>query len=156
VFNAAIGVHHLGAPVRLLAAVGGDPVGRIEEEFDAMGLPYRWVATQAATRVCTTILDEATGAMTELVENGRPLVAGELDAFREAYADEAAAARVAILTARWPSARLARWCSTSAARSFWPCWTSSLTWSSRTATSWPERSAARWTKTKTSWRRCAS
>ncbi len=103
VFNAAIGVHHLGGPTLALATVGGLPVGQIEEEFDAMGLPYRWVTTQAATRVCTTILEEATGTMTELVENGRPVTHEELAAFRQAYAEEAARADIVILIGSLPA-----------------------------------------------------
>lgn len=102
VFNAAIGAHHLGAPTLTLATVGGLPVRQIEDEFDAMGLPYRWVLTQSATRVCTTILEEAAGTMTELVENGRPLTPEELDAFRQAYTEEAARADVVILIGSLP------------------------------------------------------
>jgi 1-phosphofructokinase family hexose kinase len=103
VFNAAIGTHHLGAPTLALATVGGLPVALIEEEFDDMGLPYRWVRTESATRVCTTLLEEATGTMTELVENGRPLRPEELDAFRRAYVEEAAKASVVILIGSLPS-----------------------------------------------------
>lgn len=103
VFNAAIGVHHLGGPTLALATVGGPPVGQIEAEFDAMGLPYRWVKTQSATRVCTTLLDEATGTMTELVENGRPVTPAELDRFLEAYGEEAARADVVILIGSLPT-----------------------------------------------------
>lgn len=103
VFNAAIGAHHLGAPTLALATVGGQPVESIEEEFDDMGLPYRWVRTESATRVCTTLLEEATGTMTELVENGRPLRPAELDDFRQAYVEEAAKASVVILIGSLPS-----------------------------------------------------
>ena len=55
-------------------------------------MPRRWIVTESATRVCTTILDRATGTMTELVENGQPLQPDELDEFRRAYAEEAARA----------------------------------------------------------------
>jgi 1-phosphofructokinase family hexose kinase len=103
VFNAAIGCHHLGAPTRLLAPVGGPPVAQIEEEFNDMGLSYRWIRTQAATRICTTILEEATGAVTELVENGRPLRSEELDQFRRAYCEEVAGAELAILIGSLPT-----------------------------------------------------
>jgi len=41
--------------------------------------------------------------MTELVENGRPLQSTELDAYRAAYAEEAARADVAVLTGSLPS-----------------------------------------------------
>jgi len=57
----------------------------------------------SATRVCTTILDRATVQMTELVENGRPLSADELDAFRHAYAEEAAQADAVVLIGSLPN-----------------------------------------------------
>ena len=55
VFNAGIAAHHLGGPSLTLAPVGGPPREQIEREFEEMELPCRFVPTQAATRVCTTI-----------------------------------------------------------------------------------------------------
>ncbi len=102
VFNAGIGAHHLGGPSLTLAPVGGPNLPQIEAEFAALGVPYCWVPTRAATRICTTILDQATGTITELVENGRPLTADELDAFRRAYAAQAAAAEIVVLIGSLP------------------------------------------------------
>jgi fructose-1-phosphate kinase PfkB-like protein len=53
--------------------------------------------------VCTTIIDRGSHKITELVENGRPLSRGELAAFRDAYAEEAARAEVAIVIGSLPS-----------------------------------------------------
>lgn len=103
VFNAGIAAHHLGGPCLTLATVGGPPRAQIEREFDALGLSYRWVVTESATRVCTTILDRQGGSVTELVENGRPLSADELDAFCQAYAEEAARAKVAVIIGSIPA-----------------------------------------------------
>jgi 1-phosphofructokinase family hexose kinase len=83
--------------------VGGPVQNEIEAELGDLDVPYRLVQTRAATRVCTTILDRATGSVTELVENGRPLDEEELDAFRRAYAEEAAGAEVAILIGSLPA-----------------------------------------------------
>ncbi len=104
VFNAGIAAHHLGGPSLMLAPVGGPPREQIEREFEEIEIPCRFVPTQAATRVCTTILDRATGAITELVENGRPLSRAELGMFRTAYAEEAARAKVAVIIGSLPSA----------------------------------------------------
>jgi tagatose 6-phosphate kinase len=103
VFNAAIAAHHLGGPALALAAVGGPPRRDIERELDALGVPHRWVVTEAATRVCTTIIDRSTGRITELVENGRPLAPGELDRFRRVYAREAAGADAVVLIGSLPA-----------------------------------------------------
>ena len=77
VFNAGIAVHRLGGPSLTLATVGGPPRVEIDREFAQMDAPRRWVVTETATRICTTILDRATGTITELVENGRPLAPRE-------------------------------------------------------------------------------
>jgi 1-phosphofructokinase family hexose kinase len=103
VFNAGIAVHHLGGPSLTLAPVGGPPRELIGSELDDLELPCRLLATQAATRVCTTIIDRGTGTVTELVEDGRPLAPGELRMFRKAYAEEAAKADVAILIGSLPT-----------------------------------------------------
>ena len=102
VFNAGIAAHHLGGPSRTLAPVGGPPREQIDREFEAMGLSRRVVFSRAATRGCTTIIDQATGTITELVENGRPLGTAELDEFRQAYAEEAAKADVAVIIGSLP------------------------------------------------------
>lgn len=102
VLNAGIAVHHLGGPSLTLATVGGPPLAQIDREFSELGIPHRWVVTESATRVCTTILDRTTGVMTELVENGKTLRPEELNEFRRAYAEEAANASVAIIAGSLP------------------------------------------------------
>ncbi|MGO8752475.1 MAG: 1-phosphofructokinase family hexose kinase [Thermoguttaceae bacterium] len=102
VFNAGIAVHRLGGPSLTLATVGGPPRVEIDREFAQMGAPHRWVVTETATRICTTILDRATGTITELVENGRPLAPRELDEFHRAYAETAAAAQITVITGSLP------------------------------------------------------
>jgi len=101
-FNAGIAAHHLGGPSLTLATAGGPPLDQIRDELDALGVPHRLVTTAGATRVCTTLLDRSTGAMTELVEEGRPLAPGELDAYRSAYAEEASRAAVVVLIGSLP------------------------------------------------------
>jgi tagatose 6-phosphate kinase len=104
VFNAGIAANCLGGPSLTLAPVGGPPREHIEAELEEMELPCHLVATHAATRVCTTILDRAGGTVTELVEDGRPLRPEELEAFRTAYAEDAAESSVAVITGSVPTA----------------------------------------------------
>jgi len=103
VFNAGLAAHHLGGPSLTLATVGGPPLEQISKEFDSLGLKYRWVETQAATRVCTTVIERDSGIITELVEEGRPVTGEELDRFVEAYTEEAARAKVAVLIGSFPA-----------------------------------------------------
>ena len=102
VFNAGIGVHHLGAESLTLATAGGPPLVQIRAEMESLGIPIEVVETEEATRVCTTILDRATGTMTELVENGRPVSEAELDAFDVRFAGAADMAKVVILIGTLP------------------------------------------------------
>ena len=102
VFNAGIGVHHLGAESLTLATAGGPPLVQIRAEMANLGVPLEVVETQAATRVCTTILDRSTGTMTELVENGRPVSEEELDAFETKFAQAAGTAKAVILIGTLP------------------------------------------------------
>lgn len=101
--NAGIAAHHLGGPSLTLVPAGGPPLRQMDRELEALGVPHRWIETRAATRVCTTLLDRATGTMTELVENGRPLRPQELDAYLEAYAQEAARAEVVVISGSVPA-----------------------------------------------------
>jgi tagatose 6-phosphate kinase len=103
VLNAGIAAHRLCGPSVTLAPLGGSPLGEIDREFAELGVPRRWIKTRMATRVCTTLLDGSEDRTTELVENGRPLDDGELEAFRSAYAEESARAEVAVLIGSLPS-----------------------------------------------------
>jgi 1-phosphofructokinase family hexose kinase len=103
VTNAGNAAHHLGGPSLTLVSAGGSPLAEMRREFAELGVPCRWIETAAATRVCTTVLDRATGSMTELVENGRPITTEELDAFRAAYREEIARAEVAIIIGSLPA-----------------------------------------------------
>ncbi len=102
VINAAIAAHHLGGPTLALAPLGGPQLAAIDRELAELGLARRWVTTQSPTRVCTTILDQATGAMTELIEESRPLTPGELEEFCRVYAEEAARAAAVVVTGSLP------------------------------------------------------
>ncbi len=102
VLNTGVAVHRFGGASIALAPLGGLPRVEIDREFAELGVPRRWVETEAATRVCTTILDRATGRNTELVENGRPLHESEYGAFLAAYAEEAARAEIVVLTGSLP------------------------------------------------------
>ena len=102
VLNAGIAVHRLGGQSLTLAPLGGAPLAEIDRELARLGVPRRWIETRAATRICTTILDRASGRITELVENGRPLNASEFSAFLAAYAEEAGRAEVVVLIGSLP------------------------------------------------------
>jgi 1-phosphofructokinase family hexose kinase len=102
VLNIGIALHHLGAPARTMSVLGGPHGEAIRAEFAHESIDAAWIATQVATRVCTTILNGATGQTTELVENSAPLEPAVLDRFVAAFREHAAAAKVLVLSGSLP------------------------------------------------------
>ena len=102
VLNVGAALHQLGAKSLTISPVGGATGQQIRDDFVRRGIPARWVSTSAATRVCTTLLDQATGATTELVENSIALTDSELDQYAEAFADGVRSASDVILSGSLP------------------------------------------------------
>lgn len=84
VLNVARACRTLGAESLALTTVGGRSGAALREAFDQEGASARWINALSPTRTCTTLLDTATGLVTELVENAGPAS----DAEREAFLDE--------------------------------------------------------------------
>lgn len=104
VLNVGLALAALGTSSRTISPVGGPARETFERDFTAAGAAVDWIATDEATRVCTTLLDESTGETTELVENARSLSAAELHTYVEAFAKAAAQASIAIFTGSLPGA----------------------------------------------------
>jgi len=102
VFNAAIAIHTLGGSGLVMAPVGGMPQRSMEQELRALGMAYRLVKSESTTRVCTTIIDQGSGSITELVEEGRPLSPVELDVFQSVYGEEVTQAGVVVMMGSLP------------------------------------------------------
>ena len=103
VLNVGIAATLLGSPCRTICPVGGPARAAFERECGELNMAVDWIAASEPTRVCTTLLDDATAETTELVENARPLNAAELRAYVEAYGRAAAQADVAVLTGSLPA-----------------------------------------------------
>lgn len=103
VLNVGIALYYLGADVLTLSSAGGETGRCLQQEFAAAGIPTRWIETESASRVCTTILDHATNRTTELVENTPEISETELQQFRVAFRDEAARADCLIVSGSIPA-----------------------------------------------------
>jgi 1-phosphofructokinase family hexose kinase len=103
VFNVGIALAHLGAECRAISPLGADVAERVRAEFAGAGLQASLVPQAGPTRVCTTLLDDATRAVTELVENARPLAPEILEAFRDEFSIYALAAKVVVLSGSLPA-----------------------------------------------------
>lgn len=102
VLNVGIALSHLGAECVALCPIGGMPGEAIRRDLAALGVPAEWLAVASSTRICTTLLDEATSQTTELVENAGPLSAEELDSYVAAFGRLARAASVVVLSGSLP------------------------------------------------------
>lgn len=102
VLNVGAALDQLGAECLTLSPCGGSTGAQIREDFSRRGIPARWIATAAPTRVCTTLLDESAGVTTELVENSAPLARDELEQYATAFAEAATAAEFVVLSGSLP------------------------------------------------------
>ena len=103
VLNVAIALQQLGADCRALTVLGGLTGTAIEQQLAGLDLPLSAIRTKSETRVCTTILDAASGQTTELVESARAVSTEELADFESAFATQADAADLIVLTGSLPS-----------------------------------------------------
>jgi len=99
--NVALALASLDVPIRLLSPAGGWSGDAMRAEFGAPS-SATWVNTQRATRVCTTILNQAASIATELVENASALTHEELHEFQTQYRTLIPNARFAVLTGSLP------------------------------------------------------
>lgn len=83
--NVARAAKTLGQQPVVTGWVGGYHGQFIEEGLKAEGILTAMVHTQVESRDCTSILDSATGSMTEIYERGRPVTPDELQAFYENF-----------------------------------------------------------------------
>jgi tagatose 6-phosphate kinase len=107
VLNVGVALHYLSGRSAdhslSLAPLGGPAYESIDAEFETLGVPRRWIRTEAPTRVCTTIVDAAMDSATELIENAGPITADELAEFERAYREQAAEASAVVLTGSLPA-----------------------------------------------------
>ncbi len=100
--NVAWALSALGAEVELISTVGGVAGSSLRRDVDAQGIRTHWIETAAATRVCTTVLTEARGTVTELVENAPAIEAVELANFVATYQRRVQEAELVVLTGSLP------------------------------------------------------
>lgn len=103
VLNVGIALAQLGAQCRVISPIGSNVCREVDAELTNLGADPRLIVCDQPTRVCTTLLDSATGTVTELVENARPLEENILDQIARQYSDDVASAKVAVMTGSLPT-----------------------------------------------------
>ena len=69
--NVARVLHTLGEPLIATGFVGGDSGAFIREDLTRAGIAHDFVSVGPKTRTCVTVIDEAAGAATELIEESK-------------------------------------------------------------------------------------
>lgn len=103
VCNAGIALAQLGAECHLLTPLGDEIMERAWRELIGLGVKPSIINAQQPTRVCTTLIDSASGEVTELVENARPLSSWCLMEFYHEYAQLAPHAELVVLSGSLPA-----------------------------------------------------
>jgi 1-phosphofructokinase family hexose kinase len=103
VINVGVALNQLGCESRILSVIGGRAGAALDSSLASLGVHRRWIDVAAETRTCVTVLDEASGQATELVENAGPISTAEVARFRDAFPEEAATADFVVLTGSLPS-----------------------------------------------------
>jgi tagatose 6-phosphate kinase len=103
VINVAWALASLGADVAVLSTVGGATGEAIRQQVAGQGIAGHWVNTSTPTRVCTTLLNAATGEVTELVENTAAATDDELQEFVSTYELQVRRAELVVLTGSLPA-----------------------------------------------------
>ncbi len=78
VLNVGRSLATLAVPQRVICPMGGLLRPVIEADVAVDRVHVDWITTAAPMRTCTTLVDHASGAITELVENAGPMTAAEL------------------------------------------------------------------------------
>src|SRR5690242_7031104 len=74
--NVAKVLHVLGGRPSATGFLGAERGLEIAKEFESRGIPNEFVIVSGRTRQCVTVIDQSTGAITELVEESHPAPEG--------------------------------------------------------------------------------
>jgi len=111
--NVARVLHTLGQEVLASGFVGGDSGRFIRAELSAAEIAHDFVSVTPKTRTCVTMIDQATGATTELVEESKQVDAAAWDALRGTIQSHLRSAKLVVLSGSLPPGAprdFYRWC----------------------------------------------
>ena len=74
----------------------------MREDMKRRGIAFEGVETEAQTRCCTTLINRATGEVTELVESAPPVKPQELETLRQAILAHSDRSTIAVLSGSMP------------------------------------------------------
>ncbi len=111
--NVARVLHTLGNNVLATGFLGGDSGEFIRHELGDAKIPNDFVEVTPKTRMCVTIMDQATHATTELVEESKPVDPPAWEALRSVITSHLRSAKLMVLSGSLPPEGpqdFYRWC----------------------------------------------
>jgi tagatose 6-phosphate kinase len=100
--NVARALHTLGKQVVATGFVGGDSGAYIRGELDQEGIAHDFVEVPFRTRTCTTVISQADGTTTELVEESQPVEGGYWERLLSLVGSHLGDARAMVLSGSLP------------------------------------------------------
>ncbi len=92
----------LGAEVVASGFVGGYAGGFIRDHVERMGVRAEFVEIDGESRVCLALMEDSTGTLTEITENGPEVDASSIDQLEAKVRSLASAARVCVFSGSLP------------------------------------------------------
>jgi len=102
VLNVGFACRALGADVKVLTLFGGATGDLAQQQCRKAGMDLEVIRTEAATRVCTTLLERDSGTVTELVENAPTVPSADAEAFAQRFFAIVGHADVVVFTGSLP------------------------------------------------------
>lgn len=100
--NVARVLHILGHPAMVTGFCGGETGRLIQAALSREGIAYEFAPTVHSTRTCTTILDPVNRTQTELVEEGLPVSAAEVEQMYRLYNKHVAQCQLVTISGTMP------------------------------------------------------
>jgi len=96
--NVARVAHLLGEDVTATGFLGGERGGQVRQDLNLLEINHDFVTVTPNTRMCISVVDQSTGAVTELVEESRQVELDAWDALRSRVVDLSARAKVMVVS----------------------------------------------------------
>jgi tagatose 6-phosphate kinase len=100
--NVAKVVQTLGEEVIATGFLGGETGKFIRAQLDMLKVKHQFVDVRPPTRTCISVIDEANGQSTELIEESQPIDPAAWDQLRRTYKQLVAKARIVVLSGSLP------------------------------------------------------
>jgi tagatose 6-phosphate kinase len=100
--NVARVAHALGEEATVTGFVGGDSGKFIREQLNGWDISHDFITVGPRTRTCVTVIDRSSGAVTELVEEGRAVEPIAWESLRERVSDLLSSATMLTLSGSLP------------------------------------------------------